>query len=61
MEPTYYTPSEVAGLLRVTRTTVYKMLRGGEIPSVRVGGQYRVSRRELDAYLKGRRAVPVAG
>ena len=38
----------VAGrLLKLSRNTTYKALRNGEIPSVRIGAQYRVPTAKL--------------
>lgn len=38
-------------LLKLSRNTTYKALRNGEIPSVRVGAQYRVPTAKLRAML----------
>lgn len=45
-------PAEVAGRLRIGRSTVYELIDRGEIPAVRVGRQYRVEPERLDAYLR---------
>jgi excisionase family DNA binding protein len=42
---------EVAEYLRVAEKTVQRMIRRDEIPSARVGGQWRFSRRILDEWL----------
>lgn len=36
------TPEEAAELLRVHRTTVYRLIDSGEIKATRVGGQWRI-------------------
>lgn len=46
------TVAEVADLLRVSTMTVYRLIRGGELPAVRVGRNYRVRRGDLDSYLE---------
>ena len=46
------TVAEVADLLRVSTMTVYRLIRSGELPAVRVGRNYRVRRRDLDSYLQ---------
>lgn len=46
------TVAEVADLLRVSTMTVYRLIRSGELPAVRVGRNYRVRRRDLDSYLE---------
>jgi excisionase family DNA binding protein len=44
---TYVTPAEAAKILRVSRKTIYKLLDGGDLKSVRVGGQHRIPRAAL--------------
>ncbi|MDP8960578.1 MAG: helix-turn-helix domain-containing protein [Actinomycetota bacterium] len=46
------TVAEVAGLLRVSTMTVYRLIRTGELSAVRVGRNYRVRRNDLDLYLQ---------
>ena len=45
------TPDEVARYLRVAPQTVYRLLRCGECPGVKVGRQWRVRRSDLEACL----------
>jgi excisionase family DNA binding protein len=45
--------NEVAGLLGVTRATIYRVrVREGEIPSYRVGERLRFKPADVDAYLE---------
>jgi excisionase family DNA binding protein len=46
------TAAEVADQLRVSTMTVYRLIRSGEIPAVRVGRNYRVAAEALDQYLQ---------
>jgi excisionase family DNA binding protein len=48
------TVAEVAELLRVSNMTVYRLLKAGELPSVRIGKSFRVREEDLDAYLAER-------
>ncbi|MEO7556702.1 MAG: helix-turn-helix domain-containing protein [Acidimicrobiales bacterium] len=48
------TVAEVASLLRVSNMTVYRLLKAGELPSVRIGKSFRVREDDLDAYLADR-------
>jgi excisionase family DNA binding protein len=48
------TVAEVARWLRVDRRTVYRWLRGGELPHRRVGQEYRFLRSEIEAWLRRR-------
>ena len=46
--------SEVAGLLRVSRMTVYRLIKTGELPSLRVGKSYRLREQDIHSYLNER-------
>ena len=50
-EKEYRSLEEVADALGVTYQLIYRLVRGGELPAARLGKLYRVSRRDLDAYL----------
>lgn len=45
------TPDEVAALLRVSRKTIYRSIRNGDLIAARVGRQYRIPRRNIDLFL----------
>jgi excisionase family DNA binding protein len=47
-------PREVAKLLRCDRNTVYRMLKQGVLPAFRIGSDWRISREELDQWMKDR-------
>jgi excisionase family DNA binding protein len=48
------TVNEVADLLRVSRMTVYRMIKEGEMAAVRVGRGYRLREDDVDTYLSDR-------
>ena len=48
------TVNEVADLLRVSRMTVYRMIKDGEMAAVRVGRSYRLREDDVDTYLSDR-------
>lgn len=52
------TAQEVADLLRVSTMTVYRLIRRGDLPAVKVGRSYRVIQSELDRYLRSRVVDP---
>lgn len=52
------TADEVAEMLRVSTMTVYRLIRRGELPAVRVGRSYRVRQQDLDGYLDGQVVDP---
>ncbi len=45
------TVEEAAAYLRVTPPTVYRLLRAGKLPGVKVGRQWRVRLADLEALL----------
>jgi excisionase family DNA binding protein len=48
------TVSEVAQLMRVSTMTVYRLIKAGELASVRVGKSYRISEDDVDSYIAKR-------
>ncbi len=48
----YMTIEEVAELLGVTYQLIYRLVRSGELPAVRVGRVYRITGADLDLYLE---------
>lgn len=49
------TVGEVATELRVSRTTVRRLIRRGELRAHALGAEYRVTRENLDAFLRAAR------
>jgi excisionase family DNA binding protein len=47
-------PAEVCGLLAISRTTFWRLVKNEELPAVRIRGQVRVDPRELRAYIYGK-------
>lgn len=45
------TVAEVAGTLRVSNMTVYRLIKSGELPAIRVGKNLRIRRQDLADYL----------
>lgn len=43
---------EVAEVLAVARSTVFELLRNGDLPAVRIGRAVRVSRKALDRWIE---------
>jgi excisionase family DNA binding protein len=48
------TVNEVADLLRVSRMTVYRLIKEGQVAALRVGRSYRLREDDVDHYLSGR-------
>jgi excisionase family DNA binding protein len=64
----FLTTEEVLEYLQVNLRTVYRLIKAGKIPAVRVGRQWRFRKRDIDAWLDSQRprgdrpaaAAPVA-
>lgn len=52
MEDTMLSVKEIAKFLSVSKRTVQRMVKRGELDAVRVGGQIRVRRTALDRLLR---------
>jgi excisionase family DNA binding protein len=52
------TVAEVATALRVSDMTIYRLIRAGELPAIRVGSHYRIREQALVSYLT--EVAPVA-
>ncbi|NLO21190.1 MAG: helix-turn-helix transcriptional regulator [Syntrophomonadaceae bacterium] len=50
-DPLSYSPEEIAKLLKISKGTVYELLKRGDIPSYRVGKQIRISQADLQVYM----------
>ena len=50
-ESRFVTVAEVAGQLRVSNMTVYRLIQAGQLPAVRVGRSYRIRETDVDRYL----------
>ena len=58
--PSLFTLDEVAAFLRVSKTSVYRLVERRELPFCRVGRTLRFSQEDLDAYLRARRVGSAA-
>ena len=54
------TVGEVAATMRVSNMTVYRLIKSGDLPALRVGKNYRIRESDVDAYLSDR-SVQVEG
>jgi excisionase family DNA binding protein len=48
------TVAEVAQAMRVSNMTVYRLIKSGELPAVRVGKNYRLRETDLERFLEER-------
>ena len=51
------TTDEVLGYLKVTSRTIYRLIRIGKLPAVRIGRQWRIRRVDLDQWLERQRST----
>ncbi len=45
---------EVAELMRVSNMTVYRLIKAGDLPAIRVGENFRIRRSDVESYLGDR-------
>jgi excisionase family DNA binding protein len=55
MDEGFLTTEEVLDYLHVNLRTVYRLIKAGKIPAVRVGRQWRFRKRDIDAWLESQR------
>jgi excisionase family DNA binding protein len=55
IDETFLTTEEVLAYLQVNLRTVYRLIKAGKIPAVRVGRQWRFRKRDIDAWLDSQR------
>ena len=55
-EEGFLTTEEVLDYLQVNLRTVYRLIKAGKIPAVRVGRQWRFRKRDIDAWLESQRS-----
>ena len=48
----FYTALEIAEKLKIKKTTVYELIKRGELYSSKVGKQLRISEQQLNQYLE---------
>ena len=48
------TVAEVAGAMRVSNMTVYRLIKAGDLPAIRVGKNFRIRRSDVESYLGDR-------
>ncbi|HEY0873902.1 MAG TPA: response regulator [Vicinamibacterales bacterium] len=55
MDDAFLTTEEVLEYLQVNLRTIYRLIKAGKIPAVRVGRQWRFRKRDIDAWLESQR------
>jgi excisionase family DNA binding protein len=57
VEETYYTLPEIAEKLKVSRRTVYRWVQAEQLPAYKLGGEFRITERDLERFLEVRRTL----
>jgi excisionase family DNA binding protein len=55
IDESFLTTEEVLEYLQVNLRTVYRLIKAGKLPAVRVGRQWRFRKRDIDAWLENQR------
>ena len=50
--PTIYTVKEVAEMLKVSDMSIYRAVKSGQLPGIKVGGAIRITEEALRDFLK---------
>ena len=53
----FLTTEEVLGCLKVNPRTIYRLIKTGELPAVRIGRQWRFRRTDLDDWIERQRTA----
>ena len=52
MEEKYYTPQEIASILKVAYMTVYRWIRAGKLEAYQVQKQYRIREADFKKFME---------
>jgi len=61
MEEKYYTPQEIASMLKVAYMTVYRWIRAGKLQAYQVQKQYRIREADFKKFMKANKKVASKG
>lgn len=52
MDEQFYTPHEVASMLKVAYLTVYRWIKAGKLEAYKVEKQYRIKKTDFESFLQ---------
>jgi excisionase family DNA binding protein len=55
--PSFLTTEEVLGYLKVNPRTIYRLIRSGDLPAIRIGRQWRFRRSDLNDWIDRQRSM----
>ena len=53
----FLTTEEVLGCLKVNPRTIYRLIKSGDLPAVRIGRRWRFRRADLDEWIERQRTA----
>lgn len=51
----FISTADLLGCLHINRRTIYRLIKSGNLPAVRIGGQWRFRRSDLTAWIDRQR------
>ena len=54
MNERFYTCAEVQAKLKISRSTLYRLIREKKLPAMRLRSSYRIRRSDLERFLKSK-------
>lgn len=54
---TLYTPEEVAEILKISRYTVYELVKRGDLSAHRIGRKIRIAKTDLEQYIRSSKGL----
>ena len=61
MDIRFYTPQEVANMLRLRVQTVYEYIRMGKLRAARFGNRYRISEDDIQQFIEYQKSITQEG
>ena len=52
MNTEFYTPAEIAEMLRVNIMTIYRYIKAGKIEAHKIGKEFRITKTEYERFLR---------
>jgi excisionase family DNA binding protein len=57
MEEKYYTPQEIASILKVNYMTVYRWIRASKLDAYQVQKQYRIKESDFKKFIESKKRI----
>ncbi len=58
MQDPTFTPDEIAGIFKISKHTVYELIKRGELNAFKVGNKMRIEQSEVDRFKESMKATP---